>query len=320
MGKKSRRRDKNTTTVVQPQTQTSQHQHFSYLPTETIWTTPYVVKRNDFLQLPRWPNDGIEQEKRKNLAGGPDSFGRIETDDPDTIAMTELLGGYPSKSPLCQLKGDGAHFIRTLPFIYQEKAKEQQSDLSSAKLHLIEAYRRKDLDVFMILQDINCEKVVYKASRDESQLASDTNIELLFGKVSHVRHLLLEMGSQMADPPPVNSPAGDYFAQFLYGPEIKVRPVPKSCAECGFVSDDIGRLGKCSACRCAAYCGTGMSSQNATRILTMSHLTSIFVSSETGLHATFGMKIAPVVAENKRRPISGRAFEVKCTVLDSATT
>ena len=64
-----------------------------------------------------------------------------------------------------------------------------------------------DPDVWQILKEINCNKIVYKASSDESRfpafqailvplfqknLASDKNIQLLFGEVSHVRHLLLE--------------------------------------------------------------------------------------------------------------------------------
>ena len=162
------------------------------------------MKRVDFRHLPRWPNDGIEQERKKNIEGGPDSLGRIETDDPDTLAMTELLGGYPSNSPLSEIEPEGGGteaepfgFIRSLPFMFQERVAKEQSDLASAKAHLIGAYKRKDADVRRILKEINCEKSVYKGSCDESRfpdfrtiivplfqknLASDGNIELLLAR------------------------------------------------------------------------------------------------------------------------------------------
>src|SRR6478672_11184646 len=64
------------------------------------------------------------------------------------------------------------------------------------------------------------QSAVHKASRDASRfpeleaiivpllhkrLASDTNVDLLFGRVSHVRGLLLEHGPNVAHPPPRNS-------------------------------------------------------------------------------------------------------------------
>ena len=275
MGKKSRRRD-NKNTAAAPSTQRGQQRHHQQFDTVVSLLTgdalanPYVVKRDDFRRLPRWPNDGIEQERKKNLKGGPDSLGRIETDDPDTIAMTELLGGYPSKSPLCEIEPKGAWppgFIRSLPFTFQHQVARQQSDLSSAKTHLIEAYKRKDSDVRGILEEINCMHCVYKGSCDESRfpdfqailvplfqknLASDENIELLFGKVSFVRHLLLDVGSQLADPPPPNSPAGAVLSQYLYNPEMDAAPAPKSCAECGLVSED--SCSKCAGCKSVSYC------------------------------------------------------------------
>ena len=151
--------------------------------------------------------------------------------------------------------------------MFQKTAAKEQSNLSIAKSHLIEAYKRQHADVRRILKEINCEKCVYKGSCDESRfpdfrtiivplfqknLASDKNVELLFGKVSHVRHILLEFGAQLADPPPENSPAGEVLSQFLYVPEVKATPAPKSCAECGHVSDE--DCSKCSACKTVAYC------------------------------------------------------------------
>jgi hypothetical protein len=123
-----------------------------WLPGPAALTNPYVVRRDDFRRLIRWPNDGIEQERKKNLAGGPNCLGRIETNDPDTIAMTELLGGYPSKLPLSQIEPEGGpmeanNFFRTLPFMYQINEAQRQSDPLKAKKHLVEAYKSKDENV-----------------------------------------------------------------------------------------------------------------------------------------------------------------------------
>lgn len=276
MGKKSRRakRDRQPaaaiTAAVTTPLQRSEERGLFFV-SEAALDNPYVVRRNDFRRVVRWPNDGIEQEREKNLNGGQDGFGRIETDDPDTIAMTELLGGYPSKKPLCEIEptnGNGPDcFIRSLPFMMQHAAAKRQSNLTMAKAHLIEAYKQKDMDVRRILKEINCEKAVYKGSCDKSRfpdfqaiivplfqqnLATDENVELLFGKVSYVRHLLLEMGAQLAEPPPKNSPAGQILSQFIYVPEVKAAPAPKTCAECGLVNE---AFSKCTACKTVAYCG-----------------------------------------------------------------
>ena len=263
MGKKSKRRDRSTAAALAPPAPpTSQA-----LVSGAASKNPYVVKREDFRRLPRWPNDGIEQEKKKNLAGGPDASGRIDTNDPDTIAMMELLGGYPSEKPLCEIKGEASSFVKSLPYMFQEKAAREQSNLSAAQTHLMEAYKRRDVAVFQILNNINCQKMVRKGTQDprrspdlraiivplfQKDLTSDENIELLFGNVSNVRHILLEIGSHLADPPPVNSPAGGFLSQFLYKPNTKATPAPKSCAECGLVSDEI--CAKCSACKTVSYC------------------------------------------------------------------
>ena len=52
--------------------------------------------------------------------------------------------------------------------------------------------------------------------------------------------------------PPANLPAGDALSQFLCVPEVKATPAPKSCAECGLVSDE--DCSKCTACKTVAYC------------------------------------------------------------------
>jgi hypothetical protein len=267
MGKKNRRRNRSDSSA----TQSYQHSQSETRPSSADASTiisPYVVGRNDFSHLPRWTNDGIEQECQRNMSGENEKI-YFDTNDPEQIALTQLLGGYPSQSPLNELPPDGRGFITNLPFMFQMKAAEEQSDIPSARTHLIEAYKQKDPDTIQLLMDINCQKTIYKASHDASRfpdfrailvplsqknLASDSNIEILFGKVAHVRHFLLEIVSQIAEPPPSNSSAGNLLSQFQYKEDSKAALVPKSCFECGSVSDGIVDYSKCSACKTVYYC------------------------------------------------------------------
>jgi len=226
----------------------------------------YVVSRYDFRRLPRWPNDGIEQERQKMASGEAENF-RHETTDRDHLALQELLGGYPCGEPLDAMPNDdfimGRGFVLALPSLMQKQAAEEQGDLTSAKAHLIEAYKRKDSDVLSLLETIGCKKAVYKAVQDPRRfpnfdailiplfrhnLATDANVELLFGAVSRVRALLLEIGANMADPPPENSPMGAYMSQFH---TERVKPAPKVCAQCGTKD---GSLRKCVDCKSVCYC------------------------------------------------------------------
>jgi len=225
----------------------------------TSTNNKYVVARTDFKHIPRWPNDGIEQEVSNK------DVDHI-VNDPINIALREAVGFCPTPLPLSQNDPESRDFVLSLPHMMQSRTAEEQSDLSSAKEYLIAAYKRKDPKVMLLLREINCKTAVYKASCDngrfpdfryfivplfQKNLASDENIELLFGKVSHVRHLLLEIGSQVAEPPPSNSPAGAHLSQFLYKEDEKVAPGQKACAECGILSEDNV---KCSACKSVHYC------------------------------------------------------------------
>jgi len=143
----------------------------------------------------------------------------------------------------------------------------------SAKNHLIEAYKRKDVDVKNLLDTINCKKAIYKASLDPSRfpdfrailvplfqknIASDSNIVILFGQVSYVRHLLFDIGADFAVPPPRGSPAEAYFTKFLQRdlPDAKLESGAKICAECKCKSlEDITLdFKKCAACKTVHYC------------------------------------------------------------------
>ena len=227
----------------------------------------YVVDRFDFCRIPRWPNDGIEEE-RQNYRSGENEHFPFDTNDPEHKALENLLGGFPCETPLDKMDTVGKAFVVGLPFQYQMKAAKDQEDPSAAKHHLIEAYKRKDADVFRLLQAINCQKAIYKASCDpnlfpdfraifvplfQKQLASDANIALLFGRVSYVRPWLLEIGASTAAPPPSDSPAGALLSQFETNGD-RVAPGTKICAECQ-VTEEVAKIfSKCSACKTVHYC------------------------------------------------------------------
>ncbi len=267
MEKKSRRRNQDTS--VDSQIQKKNHGQKGSNSSSSVSTSPYVVSRTDFRRIPRWPNDGIEQELQKHKRGKYKNKGSsFHTNDPDHTALVQLLGWCPLPYPLTlnELPPMQRDLIASMPFMIQSNTATDQSDIESAKQHIVKAYKRKDPEVVKLLQEINCHKAIYKASQDISRfpdfrqiicplfdknLASDSNIKILFGKVSHVRHVLLEIGSQMADPPPANSPAGEFLSQFRYDPDKKVDPVQKKCAECGSTGDDYS---KCTACKTVHYC------------------------------------------------------------------
>ncbi len=254
MGKKSRRRNKD-------------NRNESNSSPLSVSTSPYVVARADFRHIPRWPNDGIEKEFQDLGDEYKQRGSNFDSSDPDHIALVQVLGWCPCPRPLNELPPDQKDFFASMPHMFQVSAAVQQSDINCAQDHLIEAYKRKDLDVVKLLHEINCQKAIYKASQDKSRfpdlryiiyplfeknLASNSNIETLFGNVSHVRHLLLEIGSHIADPPPANSPAGEFLSQFRYNSDKKVPLVEKKCAECGSIGDDYS---KCTACKTVHYCG-----------------------------------------------------------------
>ena len=122
-----------------------------------------------------------------------------------------------------------------------------------------------------LLQKIKCKTAIYKASCDPNRfpkfgailvpwfqhnLAFNSNIEILFGSVSNVRHLLLEIGANFANPPPQNSPLGAIFSKFFQqGESEKVASGTKACAECGS-SEKTKNYYRCPACKTAHYCNS----------------------------------------------------------------
>lgn len=102
----------------------------------------YVVPRADFRRIPRWVNDGIEQFRRKIELGETEVYPELTTatSHPDQKALAELMGGWFFGKPLHEMGDDmmGRGFALSLPFITQQKAAEEQSNLEQAKSHLVQ--------------------------------------------------------------------------------------------------------------------------------------------------------------------------------------
>lgn len=224
-------------------------------------TGKYVVARTDFRRLCRWPNDGIEQERREFRDGTRNTRATGNVTHPDQLALTELLGGWPWQVNFLDLEPDSRRFATVIPFYAQKKAAVESDNEETAKEHLLDSYKSQDAAVLDLLQKIGCSKAVRKASKDASRcpevkailipllrhnLGSDDNIRHLFGEVAYIRGSLLESGALVAEPPPANSPAGAMFSAFE---KTTISPVERQCVVCA----SKGALG-CSACQSVSYC------------------------------------------------------------------
>lgn len=231
----------------------------------------YVVASTDFRRIPRWVNDGIEQLRHEIDLGENEVHPELttSTSHPDQKALAELMGGWFFDQPLHEM-GDGMMgrgFALSMPFMTQQQAAEDQSNLEQAKSHLIQEFKSGNNEIKNLLQQIGCKKLIYKASQYprrfpdfkfilvplfQKHLASDENIELLFGQVAHVRHLLLQIGTDMANPPPSNSPAGALLSQFQQSSKARV------ASQCAMCESEEGPKdnNKCGACKTVYYCST----------------------------------------------------------------
>jgi MYND finger len=216
-------------------------------------------------RIPRWENDGISKFCAENL-----SAERVEASTRPGILplqryVTELLGTWPSAFDLHEQDAMGADFCLSMPFMIQSKEARDQQDLLAAQTFLLEAYRHKDDRVKDLINKIGCKSAVHKASRDPSRfppmdnviaqllnknLATDANLELLFGDVARVRGKLFELGSMLANPPPETSAI---LSNLMATQEVKASP--KVCAECGATESSGKAINRCQACKSIHYCG-----------------------------------------------------------------
>src|SRR6476620_4039548 len=255
----------------------------------------YLIRRDNLYRLPRWPNDGIDQHRQGGqfFTGG---HGQSSCPQPSSRRIhpiqrqiTKLLGEWPHAVSLNELQRKypddyvTISFVTMLPYTIQAHSANEQQDLEAAKKHLIQAYVDKNEKVRKLLETIGAKSAVHKASRDASRfpeleaiivpllhkrLASDTNVDLLFGRVSHVRGLLLEHGPNVAHPPPRNSPAHAFLQQYMgnsgtvSGNGSKAKAAPKICAECG---DTTATFLRCAGCKSIHYCSKNC--QNAAWVI-----------------------------------------------------
>lgn len=223
----------------------------------------YVVSKTDFRRMVRWPNDGIEQENK----GHSRQHHEVTRSNADQRALIALFDGcwFFGKS-LADLDADGKFFAKSLPYLMQQKAAEEMADTEAAKTHLIHQYQIGNRELRELLASMDCKSAIHKSARDHrrfpgieailyplfhKKLATDENIELLFGNKNWVLFAVLDIGSEFADPPPFNTPAGARRAQFLK--PGKVKAAHPECANCGKQKGDMSR---CVACHTVHYCSS----------------------------------------------------------------
>ena len=227
----------------------------------------YIFKRWDYRRVPRWENDGIDEQKREiEMNDRPPSF------EPPTDAEKQLAG--PIVRDLAELLGDwvyaagsenGVPIPITLPaFIVQVTANEQLN-LTEAQNHLLS--NRKDSKIAQILEDIGYKQAISKASKDPRRFpewrslmapilqrnwGTDRNMNLMFGDVASVRGVLIEVGIILADPPPYGSPAYAIWNPILQQKgKARVKPV---CGFCQKEEEGKKPLLHCSRCDAIKYC------------------------------------------------------------------
>ncbi|CAB9515498.1 expressed unknown protein [Seminavis robusta] len=219
----------------------------------------YIFRRTDFRRLPRWPNDGIDQENsrtdRKHF--------EFAHPNAEQQALTELFDG-------CWIYGmsladmDDDDLPRSMPYLMQAKAAKATGDPEAAKQHLIKQYQEGNRKVRKLLGTIECKDAIHKSSRDplrfpgvsailyplfNKNLASEANIERLFGDIKRVLSAVLEVGVSFAQPPPPNSPAGALRSAMLQPGQVAA--ADKECANCETKGDYLTR---CAACKTIHYC------------------------------------------------------------------
>ena len=224
-----------------------------------------------YRRVPRWPNDGIETYRKEHYNKKQIKALRGKSLLLAQKELTEMLGHWPSEFSLNDLferardseHGTEVALMFKLPCRIQKDAALKTQNLEAAKDHLLEAYRSKDPRVRALLEQTKTTSCVHKASKDPSRLpemvviivpllrdrlASDANLKLLFGDVSYIRSMVMDLGPNIAEPPAPGT--FDYNIMEPYLNETKVKAAAKVCAECGTTA---GKLSRCE-CKKAHYC------------------------------------------------------------------
>jgi MYND finger len=234
----------------------------------------YIIRRGDFRRLPRWKDDGIERyQKEEGQEFDTETMESVVTAiaaSPLERDLASLLGNWVYQSNL-EDDPDSRDMILSLPGSMQIRAATEQLNLEAAQQHLIQAYQNRGSVAYDILGQIGYRPAIFKASKDmrrfpdwkyliakilQMSLGTDTNVKHLFGEVSHVRGILLQVGQIVAEPPPPNSPAYAIWHPIL-NQDDKAARVKPTCAYCDKEEGENGsskKMAKCLNCKSVHYC------------------------------------------------------------------
>ncbi|KAJ3079417.1 hypothetical protein HDU99_010947 [Rhizoclosmatium hyalinum] len=181
-------------------------------------------------QQPRWENDGL----------------------------SKYPGGAAS-DPRSRLVGPA------WAFVVQKAAADKAQDLSAAVEHV--TANVKAANVRALLEAAGLGQAVKQQNYRfpgliplltklaSNNLASDENLEILFGDATRVRGSMMEVGSNLAQSAPVGSPAHNLFSALGQQPNV-LSARPKICSQCGVTSTQPGQeLKECGGCHKVHYCG-----------------------------------------------------------------
>jgi hypothetical protein len=159
--------------------------------------------------------------------------------------LASLLGNWVYQSNV-ESDPECLDMLLSMPGTMQTGAATEQLNLEAAQKHLIQAYKDRGSVAYDILGQIGYRPAIFKASKDmrrfpdwkylvakilQMNLGTDTNIKHLFGDVSHVRGVLLQVGQMVAEPPPPNTPAYAIWHPIL-NQDAKPERVKPACAYC----------------------------------------------------------------------------------------
>lgn len=235
-------------------------------------TISYVVNRDDFQALPRWPGDGLERmfaafkDPTNPFHGEHHEFDKTCNTQ---RAFVRVFGGWPCGKRLREMDKQTQAFVLSLPYQRQAEASQETFDSEAAMGYL---YRhRRESCVREVLKfilgnprgSLGSDRSRFPSLRRMlgalagKSKATDENLEILFGDAAHVRAMMLEVGSLLADPPPPGSPSYRDWADVIEAHRLgsPLGKLPRACSECGQAESSTISVSVCAACKTVMYCG-----------------------------------------------------------------
>lgn len=280
----------------------------------------YVVSRSQYNCLPRWENDGIERFKERVATGTQRTFD-VESNHPFQDAMVVLLNGWFLSLPYAD---DQPWSISAVEYAWHLQFYEAQkcADFEKATLYLDSQYQLAETSVMSLLEESGAKDMFRVASANQcdypdvariiwpllkKDLASEENMQKMFGSVDYVRSELLRLGAFLSNPPPVDSPD----AVVLYD-MMEITAQTPTCGFCTVSAKDTHLL-RCSLCKTTHYCSTRCQKLDRKRHKVLCYTLSNKIPTERDF---WGM----IVAEKGRKQDAEYEAEVFGSVADNLSS